>query len=160
VSEDEFPEQIRLKLSALRASGVKAKDAEDYDLMRTLKQAEDLLVQQGIRVIKLLEIKRIAIENEDYQTAKLIKEGIERTYAAIGSIDEETGQIDQDFVKNLQPIAQQEEKEYAGINQTRLEKSLENLSQRASQARGRSSNSDRSEKYEKNYTTKSQERKL
>ena len=52
-----------------------------------LKQAEDLVTKQGVRVVKLQGLKQIAIENEDYMTAKNIKTQISNIEQAVTSID-------------------------------------------------------------------------
>ena len=59
----------------------------DKSAIMQLKQAEDLVTKQGVRVVKLQGLKQIAIENEDYMTAKNIKTQISNIEQAVTSID-------------------------------------------------------------------------
>ena len=52
--------------------------------MRQLKAAEELILNQGVRTLKLLQMKQLAIDNEDYMTAKLIKDEIDKIRSALG----------------------------------------------------------------------------
>ena len=49
------------------------KDKEQFEKLRL---AEEVVTKQGNRVVKLNRLKQEAIENEDYMTAKKIKDQI------------------------------------------------------------------------------------
>ena len=45
--------------------------------------AIDKVKEYGVRVIQLMDLKRVAVDNEDYETAKKIKNEIERIKKSI-----------------------------------------------------------------------------
>ena len=69
--------------------------------IRLLKHAEDLVTAQGVRVVKLQKLKQVAIENEDYMTAKHIKNEIINIEKAVVTIDGQTGRIPDDLMQKL-----------------------------------------------------------
>ena len=75
----------------------------DKSVFIQLKQAEDLVTKQGVRVVKLRGLKQIAIENEDYMTAKNIKTQISNIEQAVTSIDTQTGSISHEILTKLNP---------------------------------------------------------
>ena len=46
-----------------------------------------MITKQGARVVKLQSLKKVAIENEDYMTAKNIKTQISSIEQAVNGID-------------------------------------------------------------------------
>ena len=62
-------------------------EGSSKEKIRLLKHAEDLVTVQGVRVVKLQKLKQVAIENEDYMTAKHIKNEIINIEKAVVTID-------------------------------------------------------------------------
>ena len=60
------------------------------------------MTTQGIRVVKLQKLKQVAIENEDYMTAKHIKNEIVNIEQAVNTIDGKTGQLPNNLMQKLQ----------------------------------------------------------
>ena len=73
--EGQFSEPFKTLIQRFRemASEMQTSGAGDKSSIQQLKQAEELVTKQGARVLKLKGLKQIAIENEDYMTAKNIK---------------------------------------------------------------------------------------
>jgi hypothetical protein len=90
---------IRAKIESIQSS---IRICHDDDVkLKELKVAEQLLKTQGARIIHLLSTKQLAIENEDYHTAKNIKVEVEKIRAAIATMDEATGQLPHEAAKSL-----------------------------------------------------------
>ena len=51
----------------------------------------DRVKEHGIKVMQLSELKLVAIDNEDYETAKRIKLEIDKVKAAVMHLDLESG---------------------------------------------------------------------
>ena len=64
---------------------------DEYDRARQLRDASDKVKEYGVKVIQLFELKRLAIDNEDYETAKKIKSEIDKIKRLIGSMNPTTG---------------------------------------------------------------------
>lgn len=58
-----------------------------------MREAEEFVFQQGAKLFKLYNLKRLAVENEDYATAKKIKEHISDVEYNTLMVDPETGEI-------------------------------------------------------------------
>ena len=73
--EGQFSEPFKTLIQRFRemASEMQTSGAGDKSSIQQLKQEEELVTKQGARVLKLKGLKQIAIENEDYMTAKNIK---------------------------------------------------------------------------------------
>ena len=55
--------------------------------------AEEVVTKQGNRLLSLLKLKQEAIDNEDYMTAKKIKDQIAKIEQSIKAVDASTGTI-------------------------------------------------------------------
>ena len=60
-----------------------------------------MITKQGARVVKLQSLKKVAIENEDYMTAKNIKTQISSIEQAVNGIDTYSGTISDDILTKL-----------------------------------------------------------
>lgn len=69
---------------------------EEYERARRYLEAMHRVKEHGVKVMNLQGLKQVAIENEDYETAKRIKEEIEKINGVIERLDIESG-----FPKNL-----------------------------------------------------------
>ena len=85
--EKQFPPNYRNLLSKLRENRGEGEQAQKFSL------AEDVLIKQGKRMIRLMELKQEAIEKEDYLTAKSIKHTIESIDKNVEQINALTGDI-------------------------------------------------------------------
>ncbi len=71
------------KLRELKESRNKAADADEYDKAKFLRDTEEKIKEYGVKVLQLIDLKRLAVENEDYETAKKIKTEIDKLKRAV-----------------------------------------------------------------------------
>lgn len=64
-------------------------EAEDFDRAKHLKDAVDKLLMAGSQIIQLEMQKKLAIENEDFDSAKILKFEIERMRNLAFNLDTE-----------------------------------------------------------------------
>ena len=96
-------QQFRESTKHVKAS-TEEEEGTNKEKIRALRHAEDLVTTQGVRVVKLQKLKQVAIENEDYMTAKHIKNEIINIENAVITIDGQTGRIPDDLMQKLQYI--------------------------------------------------------
>ena len=107
--ENDFSESFRTLLQQFRESSKNTNDesteeeeeSSKKEKLRQLRQAEDVVKSQGIRIVKLRKLKQVAIENEDYMTAKQIKNEIANIESAVVTIDTATGRIPDGLMEKL-----------------------------------------------------------
>jgi hypothetical protein len=97
ISEEElakFDPILRDKIQEIMAEKDLAQEAEDFDRVVALRDAIVFLKEKGRSYNKYIEMKKLAIENEDYEVAKRLKIQIEteRKNIQIGyGLDSKTG---------------------------------------------------------------------
>ncbi len=87
VRNEDLEPLFKSKLEEIKIAKDEAANIDDYDKARILRDAYDRIKDQGVRVIKLMELKRTAIDNEDYETAKKIRDEVEKIRSAVANID-------------------------------------------------------------------------
>ena len=70
-------------MDEIKKAKEEAANNDDYENAWKLRDAYDWVKEQGVRIIKLMDLKRSAIDNEDYETAKKIKEEIDKIRNAV-----------------------------------------------------------------------------
>jgi centrosomal protein CEP104 len=91
VKNEDLEQLFKNKLEEVKLAKDQAANIDDYDKARTLRDAYDRIKDQGVRVIKLMELKRTAVDNEDYETAKRIRDEVDKIRSAVASIDVSNG---------------------------------------------------------------------
>ena len=123
ISEEElntFDPILKQKIKELMVEGTVAKEQEDFDRVVALRDAVLQLKDVGRNLIKYQDMKKLAIENEDYEVAKRLKIQIETEHQKIQQgygIDSKTGK------------RYEESATYQPMQVPVLEKSIEDLSQ-------------------------------
>ncbi len=64
-----------------------ANPAQTYEIQKFVVSTSEKIRQYGLRCLQLNDLKKVAIENEDYLTAKQIKNELETIKATIGDIE-------------------------------------------------------------------------
>lgn len=134
VSEEElatFEPGLSSKISEMLTEKQAAADDDDFDRLVTLRDAVIFLRDKGRKFKQYMEMKALAIENEDYEVAKRLKTQIEAERRQMDKgygIDSRTGQV---FAKseNYRDMSINQSAATQSKRQLPLEQSLEQVAE-------------------------------
>lgn len=84
VRDEELDAVFQQKIGQLRAEQEKHRD--DYEMTRVILNTIERVRHYGVKALQLNELKQVAVDNEDYQTAKKLKievDGIKKTVSEL-----------------------------------------------------------------------------